>query len=426
MRRFLVLAALCACGRLGFDRVPGQGSAIDAPRNPIDVGVPVEQCPAQPMTAGTMVTTPLELVNAINAAAPGDTILLADGVYDFNTTINIATAGLTIRSASNRADAVKIDGGSAAAPIFYVRASNTTFISLSIVNSADEGIRVEPLMTGTAAGTQIYDVTFEDNNGVALRAKPYSTLATGPFSDNGSVACSRFLHSTPDSCAGDGTFGVRLMGTRTWTVRDNYFAGQCSPTRVRAIWSDYGARDVDIIDNVFSNNMNNIIFGNMALRTYPDPLPTGCTGTPQAWGGVICNNRIAGLGVASNSSAPDFDEGIALWSTCDTWVMHNTIVSPAGAETFENLEYRYPETYVHLVNNVASVAPLGRDSATIDPASSTVTYSMASDFVDALAGDLHLSPTFSVAPGSPISKCLTDAAGVMRNAAGPTPGAYER
>src|SRR5438045_3766574 len=146
MRGTLVLLAICGCGRFGFDNVPAHGSAIDAPRNPIDVGVPVEQCPARPMTAGTTVTTPLELVNAINAAAPGDTILLADGVYDFASTTNITTAGLTIRSASNNASAVNIDGGSAAAPIFYVRASNTTFIALTISNSGDEGIRIEPTM----------------------------------------------------------------------------------------------------------------------------------------------------------------------------------------------------------------------------------------------------------------------------------------
>jgi hypothetical protein len=164
----------------------------------------------------------------------------------------------------------------------------------------------------------------------------------------------------------------------------------------------------------------------MALRTYADPLPTGCTGTPQAWGGVICNNRIAGLGVPTNTSSADFDEGIALWSTCDTWVMHNTVVSPPGAETFENIEYRYPETFVHLLNNVISVGPLGRDGGTLAPISSTFTYQSPSEFVDAPAGDLRPSPTFASGPGSPISKCITDAAGVSRNTSAPTPGAYER
>jgi hypothetical protein len=157
MRRFVLLAAICfaagSCGRFGFDFSSGtpddasDARADDAPRNPTDVGVPVELCPARAMTTGTMVSTATQLQTAVATAAPGDTILLADGVYNITATIPILTASLTIRSASNDAAKVIVDGGGTAAPVFYAQASMFTFVAITIRNSGDEAIRVEPTAT---------------------------------------------------------------------------------------------------------------------------------------------------------------------------------------------------------------------------------------------------------------------------------------
>jgi hypothetical protein len=424
----LLLAALwlaAACGRFGFDVVGGSGSSSspDATGVPDDTGVLATACPPLAMQSGTMVSTIGQLITAITNAAPGDTILLADGLYTLSSTINVTVPNLTIRSASNRADAVILDGQATSNPMFYVRSAKVAFVSLTIRNTGQDGITYEAIDgAGDASGGQIYDVTFTDVRGPVMRAKSYQSLATSPFADNGTFACSRVGHTVDNDCGIDGVFALRLMGVRGWTIRDSYFSGRCGASRIRAIWSDEGSRDITIIGNVFADNGNNIIVGGAALRTYPDPLPSGCTVAPEFWGGLICNNRFAGLGVPPRSS-PDFEEGIALWTSCDTWVMHNTVVSPQGAETYENIEYRFTGTYVHLVNNLLAADPLARDGGAIDPASTNVRYASETDFLNAAAGDLRLSQPIGL--GAPIAQCLTDAAGKPRNMSAPTPGAYE-
>jgi hypothetical protein len=414
MRRRVSLAAVwlvSACGRFGFDPIGTGSNAPDATGIPDDTGVTAALCPPRAMTAGTTVTNMAELVSAIQTAAPGDTILVSDGVYSTNGTIAIATPGLTIRSASNRADAAIIDGLGAANPLFYVRTANVSFIALTLRNTGQDAIYVEPLdATTDTDGTKIYDVTFTDVRGPAVRAKSYQSLATTRFADNGAVACSRVGHTLDDDCGGDGVFGVRLMGVRNWTIRENYFSGRCTTTRTRAIWADFGARDISIVGNVFADNTNNMLLGSATLRTYPDPLPTSCSGTPTFWGGIVCNNRIPGLGVPSRSGN-DFEEGIALWSACDTRVLHNTVVSPATSETFENIEYRFADTYVHLVNNLLTVNPLQRDGGLIDPASANTLYTSPADFVDAAAGDLRIATSSTLPVGAAISQCMVDASG---------------
>jgi hypothetical protein len=430
MRRAVSLAALwlvTACGRLGFEAADGSGSSSpDATGVPDDTGVPAQLCPTQPMTAGTTVTNITDLRSAIQTATAGDTILLADGVYSTATTLTVAIPNLTIRSASNRADAAIIDGQGVASPLLYVRTAGFSIIAITLRNTGQDAINIEPLDTTTdATGTSVYDVTFTDVRGPVLRAKAYQGLATSPFPDAGEMACSRIGHTVANDCGTDGVFGVRLMGVRSWKIRENYFSGRCGTTRTRALWADYGARDISILGNVFADNGNNVLLGSAALRTYPDPLPASCPSAPTFWGGVVCNNRIAGLGVASRSGQ-DFEEGIALWSACDTWVMHNTVVSPGSSETFENIEYRFTDTYVHLVNNLTAVAPLQRDGGQIDPVTSHYLYASTADFVDATAGDLRLAPSATVPTGAVISQCLVDATGKARNIPAPTPGAFER
>jgi hypothetical protein len=430
MRRPLLLAAVwlaAACGRFGFDFVEGVGSnstSPDATGVPDDTGISSVACPSKPMVSGTMVTTASQLRAAITAASPGDTILLADGLYTTSTTINVNVPNLTIRSASNRADAAIVDGQGVADPIFYVRQANVAFISLTLRNTGSDSIVFEPLdAAGDATGALVYDVTFTDSRGPAVRAKSYMSLDTPPFADGGTFACSRVAHTVANDCGTDGVFGARLMGVRGWTIRDNYFSGQCGTARIRAIWADRGARDISILGNVFANNGNNIMLGGAVGRTYPDALPAGCTGTPEVWGGLVCNNRISAAIVPSRTMN-DFEEGIALWTACDTWVLHNTIASPIGFETYENIEYRFAGSYVHLFNNVLEMAPLGRDNGMLDPTSANNVYTTLSVFVDANAGDLR--PSSSFGSGAPISQCLTDANGVARNAISPIPGAFER
>lgn len=427
MRLAWVVVAVveAACGRLGFDaQLDGSSDSDfdDAPAN-----MTAEACPVLPVTGTTMtVTNVQDLRTALNTAAPANsTILVADGLYTTTTSILI-TRGHTVRSASGDASKVIFDGMGMADGVFRLESSGASLISLTVRNAVNDGTRVESTVGTDITDNLIYDITFTTHPGSGIRIRSANGVLTGPFADSGEIACSRFITDPADCAGGTGSSGVSGDAARGWTIRNNVFdKRQCTVPSVRTVWFDTGSRDIDIISNLFLDTDYAIFAGGEPTqRTYADPLPIGCSGVPDFWGGLICNNVIASAAVVPEADE-DFEEGIALWNACDTWAMHNTIVSPSPAETYSALEYRYAGTYVHFVNNVVGEAALEREGAIQDTtyANSNYVYSSHSEFVGAAGADLRFAGTPPT--GAAITRCMTDAAGKARNAAAPAVGAYE-
>jgi hypothetical protein len=426
--RVMLLIALAGCGRLGFDDITGQSGP--------DAGPVAARCPALlPDQGSTQVSDTAGLISAVAAASPGDTITLADGVYRLTEQLVLDRPDVTLRSVSGDPSSVTLDAGGTVDPAVRVAASGVRLEAMTIARSSGDGVAVEPTATGDLLDLRIYDVTFLDHGGPGVRARPHRSQFAGPFADDGTIACSRFLvtpEGTERSCNPNG-FGIRASGARGWILRDNYFAAVlCDTVRARALWVTNGSRDITVVDNEFTNiGMNIMLGGGAEHRTYPDALPAGCTGTPEHRGGVVCNNRIAGLGVPAFTGVSDFEEGIALWGACDTWVTHNTIVSPGNERTYSEVEYRFPTAYVHLVNNLLQIEPRERDGGQLSPASQNTLYPAPTIFVDAASGDLRLAAGEDLPQGASIrapelAACATDAAGQPRDLDAPTPGAYER
>jgi hypothetical protein len=411
----------------------------DGPDAPLDALVATKPCEPLAMPPNTVVVTDEpSLRTAVTNATAGDTIALADGTYDLSSTgaLTFNVAGVTLRSMSGNAAGVTLDGGGIQSPLITIHASNVVIASITLAHALNITVHIEPKIAADITGDEIYDVTFADNGGAGLRLRPFNNAAgaTGPYADNGTIACSRFVdtaavdHCTPNILAIDG------IAIRGWTIRNNRFDGVTCPIAPRrTIWLRNGSRDTQIVSNVFVGSSMNIMMGDSFAaggRSYVDMPPAACGGSVEEWGGLVCNNVIDGLGVPAMISNTDFEEGIGLWTSCDTWVMHNTIVSPAAPETFHDIEYRFVGTYVHLVNNLTLQAPALRDLGMQDPAftASNVTYAGISDFVDAINADLHLSATAAVGSGTSIAglaRCTTDADGKPRALDKPTPGAFE-
>jgi hypothetical protein len=379
---------------------------------------------------------------AVANATTGETIALAPGTYTFTTTLVIKVGGVTLRSMTGNASSVILDGGGVASPVVETNVSNVTIASLTITNASAIGVRVSAPATGDITNDRIYDLTFADVIGPGIRIVPGTPTMPnlGPFADNGTIACSRFVDTTAvDHCTVPVNLAIDANAVRGWTIRNNRFDHVACPSGFRrTVVVRAGSRDVVIANNRMLDSNGNIQLGNdptsNPARTYSDLLPSTCTGLginpPQAWGGMVCNNAIAGLDVPPINTQP-FDHGIAMWGTCETWVLHNTIVSPGGGTTFDDIEFRFPGTYVHLVNNLLEQAPFLRDSAAQDPtySASNALYAAETDFVDPHGGDLHLSSTAAETAGVAIDAlgmCGTDADGKQRNLAAPTVGAYER
>ncbi|HEV7557551.1 MAG TPA: hypothetical protein VGO00_18935, partial [Kofleriaceae bacterium] len=407
----------------------GGDGVVDAPGTGADVAIDgpmhaVGRCAPLPMPANPVAVADVtSLRSALAVATPGTTITLADGHYDLATAnLVISQPGVTIRSASDDATKVVFDAGFGA-PI-VVSASNVTIASVT-VTGADQGIIVVPPFSGSTTADTIYDVTFtSDRTGIELL--PFAAIS-GPFADQGTIACSRFIAGT-DTCTA-GTLGILGVSVRGWTVRDSRFDHlACSSGFRRTVTFFQGSRDTQIMGNLFVGGAGNILLGqdttNVA-RSYNDT--PSCGGTPEHRDGIVCNNAITGLDAPIPPAGDAFEEGIALWHACDPMVIHNTVVSPVG-QTFTDIEYRYPDTNAHIINNLVETLPTARDGAAADGLTSDVTYGAGTDFVDPHA-DLHLSPTATEAAGESIAGlgvCATDADGKPRDPTQPTVGAYER
>jgi hypothetical protein len=447
----LILVLLCASPGCVFDASgpPAGGVGIDSGANGdggpgADAGNQTAAVcpPADPLPGNaTIVNNPTELAAAVSTAIAGDTIALAAGTYDMTSqgTLSLLTPGVTLRSQSGDRNSVVLTGNDSQGLLLHIRASNVRVAHLSLRNSTNNAILVQAQASGNITGVELYDLVFGDHVNADVQLRSFD-VENGPFADNGTVACSHFevtsgFHDSACNASGNGIDGESVRG---WTIRNNTFQDMyCSLFLARTVKFEAGSRDVLIMGNIFLNSPMNIFLGDSAgfvPRAYADAVPVQCAATPHHWGGAVCNNVIVGLDVPPIPSNTDFEEGIAMWSVCDTWVAHNTIVTPPGAETFSTIEHRFADTFVHVANNLLTKA-LNDRGGSLDPAFSgtdVVVTDNDATFVQAAANDVHLTATASIPVGAdisgatPLSPCAArDLDNMPRSAAAPTPGAYE-
>lgn len=418
-----------ACSFAGQD-VAGDGE----PMTPVEVpdAAPPEQgtcAPLPEVTNAVTVATLAELRAALAVAGPSTTILLADGSYGFTgATLVLGVPGLTLRSASNRADAVTFVAAAQYLP-FKITASDVTLASFTITGSQGTAIEITAGAT-TIERVRIHDLTLIDQPGAAISI---IGTAAGPYADAGQVTCSRIEHRALSNC-GDVTLGIKASAARGWVVRGNEFKRlACNSQPGWSVSFDGGSRDTSIVNNVFVGNAANIRLGSsgVAGRTYTDPAPAVCGGggVPDHRGGLVCNNAISGVGAPVRGGTFDFLQGIALYNACDAWVMHNTIVADP-AETEHTIHVRDALSYVHLVNNLVKAAPFVETMGEIDSlyAASNMMWDLLTQFTDPALGDLRPASGAVLPSGvalGAIDMCRNDARGAQRTGAAPAAGAFE-
>ena len=358
-------------------------------------------CEALAAPAGpTMRVTPAEadMLPAIVAAAPsGTTILLADGTYRMTTSgesarrIQFRTDGVTLRSESNDAEAVIIDGEYLTNEILAVHASNVTIAHLTVTRAVDHPIHVTP-MDGTTnvTGFRAYAVRLVDGGEQFLKVNPNG--ARSAWVDTGTVECSTFLMTDAGrphvERAGGGCYtgGIDTHAAQGWVVRNNHFegiycAGEGLAEHAIHFWN--ACRDTLVENNVIVDCARGIGFGlgeMDATRPYADdPFPGIYVGH---YGGIIRNNVIS-------AEIPYFDTGIELSQARGTVVVHNTVWSTdAVTSFFSSIDYRFPNSDVTILNNLVRRITV-RDGA-MGRVESNQEGVDASYFVDAPGDDFHL------------------------------------
>lgn len=395
--------------------------------------------PLDPPAGEILDVTPADDVSAIVAGAPpGSTVRFAAGTYDLAArTLAVRAAGVTLRSATDQASDVVLDGGyqtPAGGVVAIYDQSDVTVAHLTIRRPRFHAVHV----TATAAPAdrvRLHGLRIEDPGEQAIKV---NHGGEGFFADDGELACSSIeltdvgriqvmgYESSGSRCY---TGGIDAHGTRGWVVRDNVIRGfWCSNDDLseHGIHFWRGARGTTVERNVLIDNARGIGFGlsDPSGRAFDDG-PCGGVASASHYEGRIANNFIAATRPELFASPSGVDGGIALAHACDASVVHNTV---ATTETpFASIEWRFEGTNVELVNNLATHPFRPRDGATAAQLGN-VEDAPLGDFVDVAAGDLHLvAGASAIDAGDPAGSAVApqDVDGDLRGGS-PDVGADER
>ena len=391
-------------------------------------------CPPLAASAGTIVTvSPAEvgeLPHLVRTAEPGTTFLFEPGTYRLPNTLHVRTDGITMRSATEDAESVVLDGEYDVNSLILVNGSDFTAAHLTVTRAVHHPIHIAPTgeATESVTGALIYGVRFID--GAQQFLKINGNGARTAFVDDGRVECSYFELTDEGrpfvdrSATGCYTGGINAHGARGWVVRNNefcdiYCAGEGLAQHAVHFWS--GSRDNLVEYNRIYGCARGIGFGLVesgGVREYDDdPFPE-VQGYIGHYGGVIRNNLIV-------ADHPYFSLGIELAQARGARVFHNTVYT-VGADGFSSIDYRFANTEATIQNNLVDritsrnggQAEVSHNLAGID----------ASLFVDPDGEDFRLrgSAAAAIEQGVEIADAGHDLQGVPRpQGDAPDLGAYE-
>jgi hypothetical protein len=392
---------------------------LGQPADVVQVLKNARKAPPLPKPAGAVVRVAdvAGLRKAVAEAAPGTTILLAGGRYHLDELL-LTQNGLTIRGESADREKVILDGDGKFTRIVRVRgAKDLTIADLTVANSRQYGIFF--LGDSGIERLTVYNVKFHNcytrglkgtgatrvNDSGTVRLPPEEAEKVRPRA--GQVRYCLFVNDdvTPnlEPYNGDYVSGMDAMWLKDWVIADNVFVnirGRHGGGR-GAIFVWVNSDNVVAERNLIVNCDRGICFGN------PSGEPLHMTG------GVIRNNFI----VAGRSQA------IEVCRTRGTAVLNNTIFSErTGQRVVQFHQLAGPGN--RFVNNLV-VGTLALPEEVV--AAGNIAGGLADWFIDAAAGDLHLSlkAAGAVTKGQPLREVVDDFDGQKR-ADPPDVGADER
>ncbi len=371
-----------------------------------------------------------DLPHMVRTAEPNTTFEFAPGTYVLDETLHVRADGLSLRSSTDEAGDVIIDGAYDVGSLLFVNSSDVTIAHLTLKRPNHHAIHISP--TGDAeesvVGSVIYSVRVFD--AAQQQIKINGNSARTAFVDDGHIECSWFEltddgrpHVDP-TATGCYTGGINAHGARGWVVRNNDFVdlycdGAGLSQHAVHFWT--GSRDTVVEYNRIENCARGIGFGlreSGEARTYDD-LASEVDGYVDHFGGVIRNNII----YADN---PWYNTGIGLAQAPQARVLHNTIFDASAQEKFSSIDYRFENTTASIHNNLTGRISLRND------AQGTVSHNLedieADLFVDVEDRDFRLveSATDAIEEGIELDDAGLDMEGQTRpRGDAPDIGAHE-
>lgn len=373
---------------------------------PLRAAVPL----LNPSAAQVRVSTVAELVAALGKAAPGQTLMLADGTYDLAPVeplrIRVDSVGLYGASQDPAKVILKGQGfgsGNTSEEMIKIEGSAITLAYLTIRDVRSNGLKIQ---TGANHDLLVHNVNFID---VCERSIKGPDVAV---SKGGIVRYCLFEQVTPITSAipnlnanGDYIAGMDMMKIEGWRIHDNTFRnirGMNGGGRAGVfLWN--GCKSVVVERNLFLGCDRAIAFGN----------PSGPASDME--GGTIRNNFIvAGAGNA-----------IEVCHSYASSVFHNTLFS--ADPSYGRTVFLFENAAGNALKNNLVLGHLAMQGGTApDTAGNLFVTSAPGWFRNPSGGDLHLTAaaTGALNMGVALSQVPEDFDGDAR-AAQPDIGADE-
>jgi len=331
---------------------------------------------APPSGAVVNVSTEPQLQAAMQALTSNMTIVIAPGTYVLTRTLYIhgAFTNVGIRGATGNSDDVVLVGPGMAQSNYgdapYGIWTGDGVNGVTIANLTIRDFFYHPIIfNGGTQNPHVYNVHLINSGQQFIKVNPD---AAGVGANNGVLEYSviEFVTNAKD----DYTKGIDIQGAANWVIRHNLFRNIVAPPGQIAgpgVLAWRGTRNTLVEGNAFVNCARGVMFG------------SDDTVSPSHSGGIVRNNFFY------RSASQPGDVGIILSDSPLSEVLNNTLVVSGTYGT--PIELRYPGTANVLVANNLLDGTIGlRDGGTANQSHNYVA-APPSMFVNAAAGDLHLS-----------------------------------
>lgn len=333
----------------------------------------------EPSANQVKVRTVAELVTALGKAVTGQTIMLADGVYDVSGVepLRIRANGVALFGESRDPTKAVLKGqgftsGNVDEEMVKVEASNITLAYLTMRDVRANGLKIQ---TGANDNLLVHNVHFIDICERAIKGPD------APVSKGGIVRYCLFEQKTPITTLipnlrfdGDYIAGMDMMKIEGWRIHDNTFRnirGRTGGGRA-AIFLWNGCKNVTVERNLIIGCDRAVAMGNPS------------SANSDMVGGIIRNNFI----VAGS------DISIEICNSTQTTISHNTIWSANPA--FNRTLSFYNGGSGNLLRNNLVMGRLNVQGGVIPDSAANLLVPSGTNvsawFKDPAGGDLHLTP----------------------------------
>ena len=375
---------------LDADEPPPEVQAAALPRAPSENCIAAPPLPEIKRDNAAVRVLDIDSVEALHEAMndlrANTVLLLEPGRYDLKRTLSVEVDNITIRGKGTRCDDVAlvgkgmddVAGGELIPHGIWTNARNLKVQNLSIRDVYRHAIAFD----GKAISPELYNLALIDSGEQFVKVNP---LDFGKGVDKGRVEYSLIRYSDgpakTDHGSGTGyTNGIDIHAGNGWVIANNTFRDIHVPDDSDHLWNPAilawnGASNTIVENNRFHNVDRAIAFG---LENREEDHR----------GGSIKYNMIAlDAGLFSNKRRETADAQILLWSSPDTMIENNSIVTRGNSKNA--IELRFNSDGAWITRNILDAAISDRDSSVVTIRNNE-TIDTLSYFIDPTVADLRL------------------------------------